>query len=165
MSIKSFLSGKTPVISTSQQTVLVLLRLAIGWHFLYEGISKILNPNWSSIGYLLDSKGLFSGIFYNLAANPSAMEIVDFLNIWGLTLIGLGLMLGFLSRLATVSGILLLLFYYLSHPALISVSYAIPSEGNYLWVNKTLIEMIALAVLFYFPTSRLIGLDRFLFNK
>ena len=47
--------------STRQMTIFVILRVAIGWHFLYEGITKVLNPNWSSIGYLMDSKGL--GLF------------------------------------------------------------------------------------------------------
>ena len=41
---------------------LVTLRFLIGWHFLYEGISKLLNPYWSSAAYLLDSKWIFSGI-------------------------------------------------------------------------------------------------------
>ena len=30
---------------------LVTLRFLIGWHFLYEGISKLLNPYWSSAAY------------------------------------------------------------------------------------------------------------------
>jgi thiosulfate dehydrogenase [quinone] large subunit len=35
--------------STAQLTVLLLLRLAIGWHFLYKGIAKLFTPNnWSS---------------------------------------------------------------------------------------------------------------------
>lgn len=34
--------------STAQLTALVFLRLAIGWHFLYEGIAKLFTPNWSS---------------------------------------------------------------------------------------------------------------------
>ena len=38
---------------------LVTLRFLIGWHFLYEGISKLLNPYWSSAAYLLDSKWIF----------------------------------------------------------------------------------------------------------
>jgi len=152
-------------LSTTRQWGLVVLRLAIGWHFLYEGISKIQNPNWSSVGYLLDSEGFLAGFFHSLAGNPGAMEVIDFLNIWGLTLIGLGLMLGFLTQIATIAGILLLLFYYLSHPAIIGADYVIPSEGNYLWINKTLIEMFALWVLYLFPTGTKIGLDRFLTGK
>lgn len=152
-------------LDTPQQITLVVLRLAIGWHFLYEGIVKLLNPNWSSAGYLMDSEGLLAGFFQSLAANPAVMEVVDFLNMWGLTLIGLGLILGFLTQIATIAGIILLLFYYLSHPPLIGVTYAIPTEGNYLLINKTLIELLTLWALYYFPTGKIIGIDRFFFNK
>ena len=31
---------------------LVTLRVLIGWHFLYEGVSKLINPYWSSAAYL-----------------------------------------------------------------------------------------------------------------
>ena len=150
-----------PSYTDSQISLLVILRIAIGWHFLYEGLTKVFNPGWSSIGYLLDSKGLFSGMFHALAANPHVVAIIDFLNIWGLTAIGLGLILGFLTGIATVAGIVILAFYYLSHPPLIGLNYAVPGEGNYFLVNKTLIEMITLWALFYFPTGKWIGLDRF----
>ena len=144
---------------------LVILRVAIGWHFLYEGITKLMNPDWSSLGYLMDSKGLFEGLFHALAGNATLLNAMDFLNIWGLILIGAGLMLGLFTRIAAISGMVLLAFYYLSHPAIIGVSYAIPSEGNYLWVNKNLVELLAIWVILSFPTWKNIGLDRFLFNK
>lgn len=165
MNFKSFMAGRSMHLDTPQQITLVVLRLAIGWHFLYEGIVKLLNPNWSSAGYLMDSEGLLAGFFQSLAANPAVMEVVDFLNMWGLTLIGLGLILGFLTQIATIAGIILLLFYYLSHPPLIGVTYAIPTEGNYLLINKTLIELLTLWALYYFPTGKIIGIDRFFFNK
>ena len=144
---------------------LVILRVAIGWHFMYEGITKLLNPNWSSLGYLMDSKGLFEGMFHAMAGNAGVLNVMDFLNVWGLVLIGAGLIVGLFTRVASISGILLLAFYYLSHPAIIGVSYAIPSEGSYLWINKNLIELIALWVIVLFPTWKNIGMDRFLFNK
>ncbi len=78
------------------------LRVAIGWHFLYEGMVKVTNPNWSSVSYLLDSEGWLKGLFYNLAANPDILKIIDFLNVWGLIAIGLGLILGSFSRVAIV---------------------------------------------------------------
>jgi thiosulfate dehydrogenase (quinone) large subunit len=40
-----------------------------------------------------------------------------------------------------------------------------PAEGNYLWINKNLIELLTLWVIVLFPTWLTIGLDRFLFNK
>lgn len=148
--------------STAQQNLLVALRMLIGWHFLYEGIVKLWNSNWSAGGYLQDSGGLFKNLFYWMAGNPDILKVVDFLNVWGLVLIGLALIMGLFSRWAIIGGITLLAFYYLSHPPLIDVKYALPSEGSYLLVNKNLIELAALAVLYVFPTSHLIGLDRFM---
>ena len=58
--------------------------VVIGWHFLYEGISKVINPYWSSAGFLLESKWIFSRLFTNIDVNPAMLEVVDFLNIWGL---------------------------------------------------------------------------------
>jgi len=144
---------------------LVILRVAIGWHFLYEGIVKLLNPNWSSLGYLMDSKGLFEGVFHSIAGNPALLNVMDFMNMWGLILIGAGLVVGLFSRIASIGGIVLLAFYYLSHPAIIGVNFAMPTEGSYLWVNKNLIELLTLWVILLFPTSKIIGMDRFLFNK
>ncbi len=145
--------------------MLVVLRVAIGWHLLYEGMVKLLNPNWSSVGYLMDSKGIFAGMFHSMAGNPDLLKVIDFLNVWGLLLIGAALILGLFTRVALFGGIALLTFYYLSHPALLNVSYAIPSEGSYMFVNKNLIEMITLVVLLLFPTWKEIGVDRFIFKK
>ena len=55
--------------SESQLTGLVILRILIGWHFLYEGISKIINPYWSSAAYLLDSKWILSSLAKTIVAN------------------------------------------------------------------------------------------------
>lgn len=145
-----------------QLTWLVALRVIIGWHFLYEGMVKVVNPNWSSVGYLLDSSGIFKGLFYSIAVNPNILRIADFMNMWGLIAIGLGLILGAFTRIALWSGIVLLGFYYLSHPPCIGLSYSMPMEGSYLFVNKVLIELIALVVLVVLPTGREIGLDRFI---
>jgi thiosulfate dehydrogenase (quinone) large subunit len=146
---------------TNLQTILlVALRILLGWYFLYEGIVKIANPDWSSFGYLMDSQGSFAGIFHRMAASANAVAVVDIMNKWGLTLIGLGLMLGLLTRLALISGMLLLIIYYCSHPPLASVTYMMPQEGSYLWVNKTLIEFFTLAVLLVFPTGHIVGIDR-----
>ena len=151
--------------SKAQLSWLVILRLVIGWHFLYEGLTKLMNPNWSSVGFLLDSGGFMGGFFRSLASNPTTLEIIDHLNIWGLILIGLGLILGLFSRAAIISGVLLLAMYYLSHPPFVGIRYSAPSEGSYLIVNKNLIELIALLVLYVFPTSKYIGVDRFIFKR
>ncbi len=144
---------------------LVTLRVAIGWHFLYEGLVKLTNPNWSSVGFLLDSEGPFSGLFQNMAANPNVLQWIDWINIWGLIAIGAGLILGIFSRVAISAGILLLAMYYLSHPPFVGLKYAMPTEGSYLIVNKVFIEMIAMIILLVFPTSKFIGIDRLIFSR
>jgi thiosulfate dehydrogenase (quinone) large subunit len=145
-----------------QAFLLVTLRVLFGWYFLYEGITKIANPDWTSMGYLMDSKGFAASMFHSMASNLGLVAVVDWMNMWGLTLIGLGLILGLLTQLSTFLGMMLLLLYYLSHPALASVTYMMPQEGSYLIVNKTLIELFAMAVLFVFPTGQIAGLDRFI---
>ncbi|MDZ7375742.1 MAG: DoxX family membrane protein [candidate division KSB1 bacterium] len=151
--------------STFQLTALVILRMMIGWHLLYAGISKLINPYWSSASYLMESKWIFSGWFQSIVANPTALKVVDFLNEWGLVAIGLGLIAGILTQVATIAGLVLLLLYYLATPPLVGLSYSIPSEGSYLIINKTLIEAAALLVLAVFPTGKKIGFDALFFKK
>ncbi len=164
MSLKSFFRGQYQKYTSYQLSMLVILRVVIGWHFLYEGITKILNPNWSSAGYLLDSGGIFSGLFESMASSPALLNIVDFFNIYGLTAIGLGLILGMFTQVATLGGIILLAFYYLSHPPIIGFDYVIPSDGNYMFINKTLIELLTLWLIMLFPTGMQVGIDKFIFK-
>lgn len=148
---------------TRMQTLtLVLLRVLIGWHFLFEGVVKIMNPKWTSLAYLLDSKGPLSSIFVGLTQSQVTMNCVNLLNEWGLFLVGLGLLTGCLSKLSSIGGIIFLAIFYLSHPPFTGAGYMMPSEGSYLWIDKNLIELAALAVILAFPTSKYIGIDRFL---
>jgi thiosulfate dehydrogenase [quinone] large subunit len=144
---------------------LVALRIAIGWHFLYEGLVKLFTSSWTSSGYLMDSKGLLSPLFRGMASNPHMLSFVDHLNEWGLILIGAGLILGLFTRPAIIAGMILLAFYYLSHPPLIMFSYALPSEGSYFIVDKIMIEFIALGVLYAFRSEWIVGIDRILIRK
>ena len=150
--------------SKSQTFWLVALRMLIGWHFLYEGVVKVLNPKWTSLGYLMDSQGWFSSMFHSMAGNQSVLNCVNFLNEWGLVLVGLGLILGCLTRVACIGGIAMLCFYFLSHPPFIGSEYMLPSEGSYMWVDKNLIEIAAIAVVYLFPTWHVFGLDRYVFK-
>lgn len=152
-------------LSNMQLSVLVVLRIAIGWHFLYEGLTKVLNPNWSAFGYLMDSKGFMSGFFHSMAQNAALLSTVDFLNEWGLMFIGLGLTLGCFTRIAAYSGMILLGMYYLSHPPLTGLKYALPTEGNYLVIDKVFIEFLTMWILALIPTGSIIGLDRLIYKK
>lgn len=154
--------NETKTFTRLQLTSLIALRFLIGWHLLYEGFSKVLIPNWSSFGFLQESKWILAGFARFVLAHDNVLGIVDFLNTWGLIAIGLGLIFGLFTKMASISGALLLLLYYLNNPPLIGLEYSVPTEGNYLVVSKTLIESAALVVLAVFPTSSIFGLDMFI---
>jgi uncharacterized membrane protein YphA (DoxX/SURF4 family) len=61
----------------------------------------------------------------------------DFITMWGLTLVGVFLILGLFTRLASLAGIGFILLFYLCNPPLVGYFYSIPTEGSYLIVNKT----------------------------
>ncbi len=113
----------------------------------------------------MDSKGFMENFFQTIAKQEQILYVADLLNMWGLVAIGLSLIIGLFSRPAIIGGILLLAMYYLSHPAFLGLGYALPSEGNYFIINKTLVELFALYVLLVFPTSKTIGIDRLIFRK
>lgn len=147
--------------SKAQTFSLVLLRILVGWHFLYEGVIKVYSPSWSAKGYLLSATYMES--FFRWLASESMISIVDTLNIAALLLIGFGLIIGFKTKWASILGIGLLILYYLAHPPFPGYPQG-PSEGSYWIVNKNLIEAAALLVLYLFPTETSFGLAR-LFSK
>ncbi len=148
-----------------QSVVLVILRITIGWHFLYEGGVKILNPHWTAKSYLLDSGGFMKGFFEFIAGSQTLLAISDTANAWGLAFIGLSLIVGLFTRFSSLAAMFLLLLYYLSHPAFPGIQYLFPSDGSYFLINKTLIELFALLVLYAFPTSNMFGLHRLMKNN
>ena len=151
---------KQGTLSSVQMATVVALRVLIGWHFLYEGLSKLTAPSWSAKGFLLQSRGPLAELFRWMAADPERLELVNQLNMWGLTLIGLGLILGCFTRLASAAGVLVILLFYLCNPPFVGYFYSIPTEGSYLIVNKNLVELAALAVIFVTGSGRAAGLDR-----
>jgi uncharacterized membrane protein YphA (DoxX/SURF4 family) len=140
---------------------IALLRIVIGWHFLYEGLTKLWDPSWSAAGYLRSSEWVLADLFHWMAATPSILEVVNFLNIWGLILIGAALMLGVLTRAASIAGILLLGLYYAAHPPLLGFEQGV-AEGSYLLVNKNVVEMVALLLLAIIPGSGFGGIGGYL---
>ncbi len=152
--------------SSLQLFSLTFLRVLIGWHFLYEGLVKLLaSPSWSAKSYLLGSVGPIAPLFREMAAHPTLLNIVDFLNVWGLIMIGISLFIGLLSRPFKLAGILLLLLYYFAYPPFAALGVNPQAEGSYWIVNKNLVELAALLVLYLFPTSLVTGIDRFFKTK
>ena len=148
--------------SSIQTFALVLLRILIGWHFLYEGVIKLYSPSWTAKGYLLSATYMES--FFHWLANESMISTTDTLNIAALIVVGTALILGLKTQAASLVGIGLLLMYFLAHPPFPGYPQG-PAEGSYWIVNKNLIEAAALLVLFLFPTSERFGLEQFFGRK
>jgi len=138
---------------------ITILRMAIGWHFLYEGLAKLFTPSWTSADYLMLSNWIFSGFFHGIASNSVMLQIADFLVIWGLILIGLALFLGLFDRIAALAGMFLIALFWLANPPLTMLDFGLPREGNYLIVDKNLVEFFALLVLRLLPTGSYLGLQ------
>lgn len=153
------------IYSNKQLFVLTFLRILIGWNFLYEGLIKIYTPGWTAKSYLLGAVGPFSSVFRSITTHEQLLRIVDLLNEWGLVIIGLCLFIGMFSKVAKMLGIFLLLFYYLAYPPFAVFGGSVHMEGSYWVVNKNLIEMAAIAVLYLFPTSHITGIDKYLFKS
>jgi uncharacterized membrane protein YphA (DoxX/SURF4 family) len=149
--------------STRSQKIInvipAILRIAIGWHFLYEGIVKLANPEWTARPFLEGSRWIFGDFFRWMISGNTGMWIIDHLNAYGLTLIGLALILGIFTRVALWSGVALLLSYYLAYPPFGGYSYGAPSEGSYLFVNKNLIELITMILLSFTSDVCKYGID------
>lgn len=54
--------------------LLVVLRLSLGCHFLYEGVWKITHPEFSAEGYLRQAKGPLAGLFYAMVPDLDGPE-------------------------------------------------------------------------------------------
>lgn len=139
----------------------VLLRLFIGWHFLYEGVIKLYNPDWTSFGYLASAQGPLKPLFTALTGENTIIW-VDTLNYIALIVVGISFLLGVFEKLGALVGIGLLALYYLAHPPFPWLDQ-VNVEGSYWFVNKNLIELVGCIIIFQLPTGRYFGLPR-IFN-
>ncbi|HBW74343.1 MAG: hypothetical protein UX10_C0018G0011 [Candidatus Magasanikbacteria bacterium GW2011_GWA2_45_39] len=138
--------------SKSQKISLFILRIVLGWMYFYAGITKLANPNWSAAFYLKDAQ-IFAG-FYQWLMTPGILPIVNFLNEWGLTLLGVALIFGVFVRLGSILGIALMILYYL--PIL---KFPYPNAHAFI-VDEHIIYSATLAVLAVFKAGRAYGLEK-----
>jgi len=60
---------------------LVFLRVAIGWHFLYEGAWKLQQPDWRATGYLANSSGPFRPFFRAMIDDSDGFDRLGIMDI------------------------------------------------------------------------------------
>lgn len=150
------LFGRQASLKYSDQLVgyaVLSLRLIMGWILFYAGVTKLLDPTWSS-EYLLVETGSKSVPLAWLW--PILVEdwlwLVDPLNEWGETLIGLCFILGALVRFAAAMGIIMMTLYYFAH---------LPLEWGFI-VDYHVVYIIIMFGLAAIGAGRVLGLDYYL---
>jgi thiosulfate dehydrogenase (quinone) large subunit len=139
----------------SQKTALFLLRVVLGWMFLWSGINQVLDQKFSAAGYVGGAKA-FKG-FYHWLASPGVLPVVNFINEWGMTLLGVSLVLGISVRLSARLGALMMVLYWLPlgplHP-----------NSHSLIVDEHIIYAAALLYLAAVRAGRVWGLETWCSN-
>lgn len=147
-------------ISNNKKIVpLFILRVAVGWLFLHEGLYKLFTPGWTAQYYLAQSEGPLQGLFQWMISSEVITAIANYGVVILLIATGLLLVIGFLERLASVTGMVLLVFFYLSYPPFGEIS-DVMAEGNYLIVDKNMIMFLVLWVIFNLRPGKYLGVDR-----
>lgn len=140
------------MLNIKSKIAIFLLRIFLGFMFFSSAFSKILNPKWTSAGYLQNAKTFTS--FYQWLASPNLIKITDFLNEWGMLFIGLGLIFGLAVKLASFFGIIMMFLYYL--PIL-----QFPYADKNIIVDQHIIFILIFFLLIVFDAGKIWGLDSF----
>lgn len=159
------------IMDRAHQVGVAVLRIAVGVIFLWAGLEKVLGAGpegFSATGFLQFGTGgslgwpFVSGevaegtvfnptrdIWVGLAGNQAAMSIINFLVPWGQVGIGVGLILGLLTRFSAAMGTLMMLFFFLA-----------AWDFEFGIVNQHLTYALVTAFLGYIGAGNYIGLDR-----
>lgn len=101
-----------------------LARMGLGWLFLWAFVDKLIglgfstpgNMGWldggnPTQGYLASAEGPFAGFYQSLAGGP----VTNVLFMGGLLALGVALMAGVASRLATIGGVVMFVSMWTTH--------------------------------------------------
>lgn len=143
-------------------TAITLMRIGMGWILFQGGIVKVLDPTWSAAGFLthaIPEGNPFMGMWASFAGSP----VIDFLVPWGLTLTGLGLILGALTRWNAFWGAVMMIFFWLAsfHGGL-ATGFAM--EHGWFF-DDHLVYAVLLFGLGALGAGRVLGVDAYLENS
>ena len=127
----------------------------MGFAFLQSGLDKVLSGGFSAGGYLTQavpaSGSPAAGLFVAMGNTP---WFVDFVNVavpWGEVLIGLGLLVGALTRFAAFWGASMMLLFYLGN-----------WEVEHGYINGDFAYMLVFLAVAAFGAGRILGLDAYI---
>ena len=129
----------------------VFLRLLMGWWFLHEGLNKYITPGDFTPGWFLEKTGTIVSPVLNAFAGGQTEAAVTILIPIGEVLIGLGLILGALTRTAAFFGAVMMFFFYF---------------GGEHWrrglVNGDLFGLVLFLTIIVVGAGRVLGIDAYL---
>ena len=161
------------VVKDSYQLGIAILRIGVGIIFLWAGLEKVMAPEpWSAAGFLqfgtAGSLGwpfvageIAEGTIFNptqafwagLATNEAVMSVINILVPFGQIGIGIGLILGLLTRFSAAMGTLMMLFFFIAAwdfefgivnqhltYALVTAFLGLIGAGNYYGLDRSLGE-------------------------
>lgn len=153
------------ILSRGQKRGVAILRIAVGVIFLTAGVEKafLTQGGFDAAGFLQFATGgtpvlsaPVEGVVYNptqgfwvgLARNAAAMDLVNFLVVFGQLAIGTVLILGIATRFGSAMGTLMMLFFFVA-----------AWEFQFGVVNQHLTYALVTAFLGYVGAGRYYGLD------
>lgn len=131
--------------------LLVGLRLVVGYWFLHAGWTKfafVAGEPFDAGGFLANAGGPLAGFFALAAETPWLLEFTNLAIPIGEFLIGLGLILGALTRLAAFFGGFLMVMFYLGN-----------ADWAHGYVNGDLLGFLMFVIVGVFAAGRILGVD------
>lgn len=136
-----------------------LLRIVMGWTLFQAGLTKITADGWTAAGYLQNAVHP-DNPFQSMWSSFAGSGLIDFLNTWGVLLVGLGLILGAFVRWNAFWGAVTMIFYWLSAWQG-GISEGIPLEHGWV-VDDHIVYAFLLFGLGAIGAGRILGVDRWL---
>ena len=128
----------------------LLLRLLMGWIFLWAGFDKLIN-GFSAEGFLLHAtSGPLEGWFKDLGANATALSVIDPLVTYSQILMGFALFFGIGTRFTLIFAAIMMFLFYIAQ---------FPPEYD-LFVDYYLVYIVAYMMLGALGAGRILGVDR-----
>ncbi len=123
---------------------------------------KMVEHWWDNRHQLGELRNMLTHEQLSKGALPPPTRTIDWVNsmvTWGLTIVGLGLILGLLTRLSCLGAAGFLAMFYLAYPPWPGLAAGAATEGHYLFVDRNLIELIAVLLLATTRSGHWVGLD------
>jgi len=131
---------------------ILALRLMMGIAFFQSGIDKVLSGSFNAAGYLQNAPPAngspLADLFVSIGSPPWLVDIINIAVPWGEVLIGLGLLVGCLTRLAAFFGAFLMLLFYFGNWDI--------AHG---YINGDFAYMLVFLSVAAFGAGRILGLD------